>query len=331
MVDSKKNLFSGIQPSGELTIANYIGAIKQWKALQDKYNCLFSVADYHAISVKYDAEKLRERIINTARIFMAMGLDSSKSIIFQQSALSEHTELAWILGSTVAHVSDLNKMTQYKDKSKDRDAVALGLFSYPVLMAADILLYNTHVVPVGEDQFQHLELARDIAKRFNNRFGNSFVIPQEISLEGDMARIRSLTRPEKKMAKSEEDVNSFISLFDAPQLARKKILRAKTDSNTEIDYDMENRPGISNLLNIYATIAGREVKRLVKDYRDKNYSEFKNDLAEVIVKFLSDFQFEYNKINNDEVKRVLAEGAMQAKEIASKKLQSIKYLIGINY
>lgn len=327
-MDTKKTIFSGIQPSGSLNIANYIGAISQWVKMQDNYNCIFSIVDYHAITVKQDPNNLRRQIKEVAKIYLAAGIDPLKSIIFQQSTLSAHTELAWILNCYGANMADLNKMTQFKDKSNNKESVSVGLFDYPVLMAADILLYDTEIVPVGEDQKQHVELARDIAKRFNNKFGQTFVIPQAV-VNKEGARIMSLLDPNKKMSKSDANQNNAIGLLDNVDLAKKKIMKAVTDSGSAIAYDLENKPALSNLLTIYAKLGNREIPRLVKDYNDKGYGDFKKDLAEVVVNFLSNFQDKYNKITDSDVDGILKEGRLRAKKIADKKLDEIKRVIGV--
>jgi len=329
-MSDKKKIFSGIKPSGDVHIGQYIGAISEWLKIQDKYDCIFSVVDYHAITVFQDPQKLYQRIIDITKIYLAAGIDADKSIIFQQSAVPAHTELAWILNCYGARIADLNKMTQFKEKAgKNQESVSVGLYDYPVLMAADILLYDTDIVPVGEDQQQHVELARDIAKRFNNQFSNIFVIPQAL-VKKEGARIMSLTDPKNKMSKSDDNQNNCIYLLDEPELARKKIMRAVTDSGTDIDYDPINRPALSNLLTIYAQLGTREIPRLVKDYRGKGYGDFKKDLAEVVVKFLSNFQEKYNKISDKEVLEILEKGNQKMNKIAQDKINQVKNLIGLS-
>ena len=325
----KELIFSGIQPSGDLNIGTYIGAIAQWIELQKQYSCIFSVVDYHAITVKQDPELLKKRILEVTKIYLAAGLDPEKSIIFQQSALPEHTELAWILNCYGTHIADLNKMTQFKDKAGDQqESASVGLYDYPVLMAADILLYNTDIVPVGEDQKQHVELARDIARRFNSQFGETFKIPQSF-VRKQGARIMSLLNPQKKMSKSDPNQNASILLLDPIDIVKKKIMKAVTDSGSSIDYDLENKPALSNLLTIYAVLGNREIPRLVKDYRDKGYGEFKKDLAEVVSKFLIKFQDKYKAISDDQVKQVLEQGKIRAKNIAEQKLKEVRQKIGV--
>ncbi|NLZ74717.1 tryptophan--tRNA ligase [Candidatus Falkowbacteria bacterium] len=328
-MDKQKIIFSGIKPSGEMHIGHYIGAISQWVDMQKKYNCIFSIVDYHAITVKQDPEILRKRILEIAKIYLAAGIDPKKSIIFQQSAIPAHTELAWILNCYGARIADLNKMTQFKDKAgKNQESVSVGLYDYPVLMAADILLYDTDIVPVGEDQKQHVELARDIAKRFNNEFGEVFKTPQAM-IKKEGARIMSLLDPQKKMSKSEHNQNNSIALLDDLEVARKKIMRAITDSGTTIEYDPENKPALSNLLTIYALLGNREIPRLVKDYQGKGYGEFKKDLAEVVVKFLANFQNKYNSISDDEVFKILEAGKEKMLKISEEKMKKLRKLIGV--
>lgn len=328
-MSEKKKVFSGVQPSGDLSIANYIGAISQWSKMQDKHDCIFCVVDYHSITVFQDPEKLREGIIKVIKIYLASGIDPKRSIIFQQSAIPAHTELAWILNCYGTRIADLNKMTQFKDKAgSNQESVSVGLYDYPVLMAADILLYDTDIVPVGDDQKQHVELARDIAKRFNQQFGDIFIIPQALIKE-EGARIMSLGDARKKMSKSDKNKNNNISLLDDPEVARKKIMRAVTDSGTDIDFDLEEKPAISNLLTIYAQLGTREIKRLVKDYRGKGYGDFKKDLADVVVKFLTNFQEKYNSISDEEVYQVLEDGRKKMLEASNIKMEQVRKVIGV--
>ncbi len=325
----QKIIFSGIQPSGELHIGHYIGAIDQWLKLQAENNCIFSIVDYHAITVKQSPAELRKRILEITKLYLAIGIDPDKSIIFQQSTVSAHTELAWILSCQGTYIADLKKMTQFKDKAGDKqEAVSAGLFIYPVLMAADILLYNTDMVPVGEDQKQHVELARDIARRFNHDFGDVFKVPQAmVKTEG--ARIMSLLDPNKKMSKSDANRNNYIGLLDKPELAKKKIMKAVTDSGSGIYYLPKEKPAITNLLSIYAFLGNRQIKRLEKDYLNVGYGDFKKDLAEVVIKFLSNFQEKYNNISDKQVIAVLKSGQQKAKKIAEEKLTLVKQAIGL--
>lgn len=325
----KKTIFSGIQPSGHLNIGNYIGAISQWVKMQEEYDCIFSVVDYHAITVKQNPDELRQRIVEITKIYLAAGIDPQKSIIFQQSAVPAHTELAWIFNCYGARMADLNKMTQFKDKAgQNQESVSAGLYAYPVLMAADILLYDTDIVPVGEDQKQHVELARDIAKRFNNDFGPTFKIPQAV-VRKEGARIMSLLDPLKKMSKSDANQNNCIALLDEPELARKKIMKAVTDSGTDVEYDLENKPALANLLTIYAILGNREISRLVKDCAGRGYGDFKKDLADVVVKFLEDFQNKYDKISDSDVAEILEAGRTRVNKLAEEKMVKVRKLIGV--
>ena len=325
----KKTIFSGIKPSGDLTIGNYIGAISQWVAMQEEYNCLFSVVDYHAITVKQKPEDLRRRILDITKIYLAAGISPKKSVIFQQSAVPAHTELAWVLNCAGAYMADLKKMTQFKDKAGDKqDSVSVGLFDYPVLMAADIILYDTQIVPVGDDQKQHVELARDIAKRFNNQYGPIFVIP-EAMVKKEGARIMSLTDPSKKMAKSDENPAGAIALLDSPEIAKKKIMKAVTDSGSEIVYDPAKKPALANLLTIYSSLSGESIKNLEKKFAGRGYGDFKKDLAEVVAEFLVDFQKKFNKISDAEAKKILEKGRKQATKMAEGKMVKVRKAVGV--
>ncbi len=326
---TKKTIFSGVQPSGNLHIGNYLGAITQWTQMQDEYNCIFCVVDYHAITVKQDPEILRKKIIEVAKIYLAAGIDPKKSIIFQQSDISEHTELAWTL-NTLTRMSDLYRMTQFKDKiggSKEENA-GVGLFDYPVLMASDILLYNTDVVPVGDDQLQHIELTRELAHRFNRDFKEVFKVPEGRTLKSG-ARIMGLDDPTKKMSKSAKSEYNYIALTDDLSKAAKKIMRAETDSSSEVKYDIKSKPGISNLLVVYSLLADESIKNLEDKYKNKGYGDFKKDLAEVVKKFLINFQNKYNKISDEEVKEILSKGAKKVQPIASDTLSKVKSAIGV--
>jgi len=325
----KKRIFSGVQPSGNLHIGNYLGAISKWVELQDKYDCIFCVVDYHAITVKQKPEELKRKTIETTKLYIAAGVDPKKVIIFQQSDISAHTELAWIL-NCVARISDLNKMTQFKDKSGEtRENASVGLFAYPDLMAADILLYNTDAVPVGDDQAQHVELARTLARRFNKQFGELFRVP-ELIIRKEGARIMGLDDPVKKMSKSAKSEYNRIELLDKPEQAAKKIMRAVTDTGSEIKYNIKQKPGISNLLTIYSLLSGKAVKELEKECTSKMYGEFKKDLSEVVRKFLKDFQKKFNKISDREVGDILNKGAKKISPIAEETLRKAKEKIGVN-
>ncbi len=323
----KTTAFSGIKPSGSLHLGNYLGAIKQWTKMQDDYSCIFCVVDYHAITVKQDPKELQKNIIDIVKIYLASGIDPAKSIIFKQSDISAHTELAWIL-NCIARVADLDKMTQFKDKGgSNRESVSVGLYDYPVLMVADVLLYNTEVVPVGDDQVQHIELARTLAKRFNKQFGETFKIPKPI-LQKQGARIMGLDDPANKMSKSAATESNFIALQDNPKIAIKKIIRAVTDSDAIIRFDKIKKPAISNLLTIYSLLTNESIQTLEKKYQNKGYGDFKKGLASILETFLIDFQNKFNNISDHKVQEVLQKGKLNAKLIAEKTLQKVKIKIG---
>lgn len=326
----KKILFSAVQPSGNLHIGNYLGAIKNWVDLQSsgEYTNIFSIVDLHALTVPQDPKVLHSKIREIVLIYLASGLDPEKSTIFIQSQVPEHTEMAWIL-NTITPLGELERMTQFKDKSKDKGLLA-GLLNYPVLMASDILLYSTDVVPVGEDQVQHVEFTRMIAKKFNTKFGETFKIPKPL-LTKEGKRIMALDNPENKMSKSAGSEKNYIALLDTPDDIRKKIASAVTDSGSEVNFDVENKPAISNLLNIYSLFSGKTIKDLESEYADKNYAEFKKDLAEVVIDSLAPIQKRFKELENDSqfVNKVLEDGAKKARSIASAKLTEVKNKIGL--
>ena len=288
------------------------------------------MADYHAITVYQDPKKLHEQILNVARTYLAAGLDPKKVIIFQQSDITNHTELGWIL-NTITKVAELEKMTQFKDKARDekKEGPGAGLLNYPTLMAADVLLYQTDVVPVGHDQMQHLELTRLLAKRFNTKYGQTFKIPETI-IKKEGARIMGLDDPTKKMSKSSQSPNSYIALLDDPMVAHKKIKRAVTDSDNKVVYNTEKKPAISNLLAIYSALGNKSVRELEVMYENKSYGEFKEDLANVVANFLTEFQMRYKKYSDKEVRKILDKGAKEAKAIAEKTMKLVKKNLGIN-
>ena len=330
MPNKKKIIFSATAPSGNIHIGNYIGAIKQWAELQNtgEHQNIFCVVDEHAITTPQEPAKLRSKILEVFTLYLALGIDPEKSIIFVQSSVSEHTELAWIL-NTITPIGELERMTQFKDKSQKQKSVLAGLLNYPTLMAADILLYKTNLVPIGEDQLQHIELTRMIARKFNSTFGETFAIPEPfINKEGK--RIMGLDDPLKKMSKSAENPKNYIALLDSPETIREKIKAAVTDSASEIKYDMENKPAISNLLTIYSLFSRKTIAELEKEYDGKNYSVFKNDLAEIIIEGLSPIQKKYKELsaNPDYIKKVLRDGAEKAKAIASQTMAEVRSKIG---
>lgn len=322
-----QRIFSGIQPSGILHLGNYLGAIKNWVALEEKHEPIFCVVDLHAITVPQKPEELREKTLEVAKIYLAAGIDPQKSTIFVQSHVPEHTELAWIL-NTITKISELERMTQFKDKSgQHRESINAGLFDYPVLMAADILLYDSNVVPVGEDQLQHVEIARTLARRFNSTFGETFVIPEPSVLKEGM-RIMGLDDPTKKMSKSASSEYNYIALTDSPDTIREKIKRAVTDSGKHVRY-LDEQPAIKNLLNIYALLDNAKPTEIASAYRKKGYAEFKADLAEIIVSFLEPFQEKFNSIADGEVMNILEEGKEKAGKLAKAKMEMVKEKIGL--
>jgi len=323
----KKVVFSGIQPSGVIHIGNYLGAIQRWVRLQHETFNYFCIVDLHAITVRQDPEALRANTINLAKTYLAAGLDPQHCILFIQSHVKEHTELAWLLG-TLTYMGELSRMTQFKDKSGTKgENVGVGLFTYPTLMAADILLYRTQLVPVGEDQKQHIELTRDLAIRFNNAFGETFVVPEP--LIGQVgARIMSLGDPTRKMSKSDPRPAHYIALTDTPDVIRKKINRAVTDSGSEILYH-EEKPALSNLLTIYHLMSGIPISELEERYRGVGYAQFKRDLADVIIEHLRPFQERYEGLEDAEVIRILREGASRARVVAEQTVRQVKERMGI--
>ena len=330
MPNNKKIIFSGVAPSGNIHIGNYLGAIKQWVELQNtgEYQNIFCVVDEHALTTPQDPAKLRSKILEVFTLYLALGIDPEKSIIFVQSHVPQHSELNWIL-STITPVGELERMTQFKDKAKKQKSILAGLLNYPVLMAADILLYKTNLVPVGEDQLQHIEITRAIAKKFNNAFGQTFAIPEPL-INKEAKRIMGLDDPAKKMSKSAENPNNYIALLDSPETIKEKIKTAVTDSGSEIKYDTENKPAISNLLLIYSLFSGKPITVLEKEYAGKNYSIFKKELAETIINGLSPIQKKYKELsaNPDYVKKVLRQGAEKAKAIASQTIKEVRAKIG---
>lgn len=322
-----KTVLSGIQPSGLLTIGNYIGAMKNFVALQEDYNSYFMVVDLHAITVAQEPAALREASESVAALYLAAGLDPVKANIFLQSHVPQHAELGWIM-TTLAAMGELERMTQFKDKSEGKDSVGAGLFVYPALMAADILLYNADLVPVGDDQKQHLELTRDLAGRFNHRFGDYFTVPEPF-IPKVGARIMSLDDGTKKMSKSNPNVGSFIALLDPPDVIRKKLSRATTDSGREVMYDPQNKPEISNLMSIYSQFSGLTLDEITAKYEGQMYGGFKKELAEVVVAGLEPLQQRYRDIRESgEVHQVLRQGAENAQAVAEKTLIAVKERMG---
>jgi tryptophanyl-tRNA synthetase len=322
MSEDKKTLLSGIQPSGKLGIGNYLGAIKNWVKLQDEYNCIFLIVDLHALTLKQVPADFRARCYSYVAQYIACGIDPTKNIVAMQSHIPAHTQLMWIF-SNLSYMGEMQRMTQFKDKVKNMENINVGLFSYPILMASDILIYQADLVPVGADQKQHLELARNIAQRFNNQYSDTFPIPEPYIPETG-SRIMSLQDPDKKMSKSDDNDNNILGLLDPPDMIVKKIKRAVTDSGSTIQYD-EDRPGLANLLNIYSALSGDSIKDIESKFEGKMYSEFKKDLAEVVVESLNPIQNKYNELINDKtyLTEVLSEGAEKASRIAFKTIRKV--------
>ncbi|MBO0469769.1 tryptophan--tRNA ligase [Enterococcus sp. DIV0242_7C1] len=329
-----ETIFSGIQPSGIPTIGNYIGAMKQFVDLQNHYDCYFCIVDEHAITVPQDPIKLRQQIRGLAALYLAVGLDPEKATIFIQSEVSAHAEAAWIIQCNTT-IGELERMTQFKDKSQKngRTGVSAGLLTYPPLMVGDIILYNANLVPVGDDQKQHLELTRDFVERFNKRYGQAnqeLLVMPEVKIAEQGGRVMSLQDPTSKMSKSDTNAKGFISMLDEPNVIRKKIKSAVTDSTGIIEYDPENKPGISNLLSIFSAVTGRPVAEIVTQYEGKGYGDFKSDLAEAVVELLEPIQTRYNELlASDELDEILDKGAEQARLVANKTLQRMKNAIGL--
>lgn len=329
MNNDKQIIFSGIQPSGVLTLGNYLGALRNWRKLQDEYNCYYCVVDMHAITVRQDATQLRKRCNETLALLVASGLDPKKNTMFFQSHVSAHAELSWVL-SCNTYMGELSRMTQFKDKSaKHANNINAGLFTYPVLMAADILLYGSHLVPVGNDQKQHLELSRDIAIRFNNAYGDTFVVPDGYYPKVG-ARIMSLQEPNKKMSKSDDNVNGFISMMDDEKTIINKVKRAVTDSLAKVDYN-DDQPGLKNLINIYCACTNKEVSEALNEFGDVGYGVVKQRTAEAVVEVLAPIQKEYAKIISDKtyLKEIATEGRDKAGKSAYKTLNKVYRKVGL--
>lgn len=322
-------VFSGIQPSGAIHIGNYLGAIKQWIELQEKTECVFCIVDLHAITVPYQPEVLRKNILDAAICHLAMGINPEKSILFIQSHVKEHTELAWLL-NTIIPVGELKRMTQYKEKAKRfKGSVSAGLLNYPVLMAADILLYQAETVPVGKDQEQHVELTREIARRFNRRFGKAFKEPKS-KIPKIGGKIMSLQNPKKKMSKS-DDPKGCIGLFDTPKVIEKRIMSAVTDPGKEIIYSLQKKPGVSSLLTIYSLLSEKPVKFLEKEFQGKGYAQFKRSLANLLIDYLKPFRRKRKELLSREVyvKEILEQGRKRAGLIAKSTMQQVKEKMGL--
>lgn len=329
---SKKVILSGIQATGNLTLGNYIGALKNFTKMQEEYDCYYMIANLHALTVRRSPEELRENTLKVIATYIAAGIDPEKSTIFVQSQVSEHAELGWVL-DCYTYMGELSRMTQFKDKSaKHADNINAGLFTYPSLMAADILLYGPDLVPTGEDQRQHLELTRDLAERFNKLYGDTFVVPQTY-IPKSGARIMGLQDPTSKMSKSSQIPNDTILLVDTPEEIIKKVKKAVTDSEGIVKYDVKNKPGISNLMEIYGIITSKSMEEIEKEFEGKGYGDFKNTVANSIVEELKPFHEKYNSlINNKEyLEEICKKGAQKAKERAGKTLKDVYEKIGLVY
>lgn len=328
---SKPIVFSGAQPSGELTIGNYMGALRQWVTMQDDYDCVYCIVDLHAITVRQDAKQLRKATLDTLALYLACGIDPEKSTIFIQSHVPEHVQLSWAL-NCYTYFGELSRMTQFKDKSaRYAENINAGLFDYPVLMAADILLYQTNLVPVGEDQKQHLELSRDVAQRFNALYGDIFKVPEPF-IPKSGAKVMALLEPTRKMSKSDDNRNNVIGLLEDPKSVAKKIKRAVTDSDEPpvVRYDTVNKAGVSNLLDILSAVTGKAIPELEKEFEGKMYGHLKTAVADAVVGMLTELQERYHRFRNDEayLNKVMKEGAAKAALKAKPTLDSVYQAIG---
>ncbi|MGP1906631.1 tryptophan--tRNA ligase [Metabacillus sp. JX24] len=323
-----KTIFSGIQPTGNVTLGNYIGAMKQFVDLQNDYDCYFCIVDQHAITQPQDRLQLRKSIKSLAALYLAVGLDPEKATLFIQSEVPAHAQAGWMM-QCVAYIGELERMTQFKDKSAGKEAVSAGLLTYPPLMAADILLYKTDLVPVGEDQKQHLELTRDLAERFNKKYNDIFTVP-EVRIPKIGARIMSLADPTKKMSKSDPNQKAFITLLDDPKVIEKKIKSAVTDSEGIVKFDKENKPGVSNLLSIYSILSGISIEDLEKKYEGKGYGDFKADTAAAVINALQPIQEKYySLVESDELDEILDRGAERANAQAGKMIKKMESAMGL--
>jgi len=322
-------VFSGIQPSGELHLGNYLGAVRNWVGAQERHDAIFCVVDLHALTVDVEPGELTERTLRTLALLLACGIDPDACTLFVQGQVAEHAELAWML-NCIATFGELQRMTQFKEKSEGRESVSVGLFDYPVLMAADILLYDTDQVPVGDDQRQHLELARDIAQRFNHTYGDTFTVPEPV-FPALGARIMDLQRPEAKMSKSALSPQGTVLLADPPEVVAKKVKSAVTDSGREIRFDVAEKPGVANLLTIHAAVTGREVEVIEAEFADAGYGDFKAAVADAVVEFLAPVRERYEAISSDrgELEGVASAGAEKARDMAAPVLARARRAVGL--
>jgi tryptophanyl-tRNA synthetase len=327
-VEKKRRVFSGVQPTGNMHIGNYLGAFRNWVKLQDEYDAIYCIVDLHALTVPVEPEVLFAQRLDAAKVLLAVGIDPNRSLFYAQSQVPQHAELSWILG-TMTPTGVLNRMTQYKDKLDRGVAANLGLYSYPVLMAADILLHRADLVPVGDDQKQHLEMTRDLAERFNNRFGEVFPLPDPLIPETS-ARVMALTDPTAKMSKSEVNARSRILIVDPPDEIRKKIKSAVTDSEPTVRYDWDAKPGISNLLEIMADCTGRPIDDLVDEYADTGYGVFKEAVAEAVVAELAPVRAAYLELEDAEMARLMQKGALDARAQAERYQAEVRRVVGLD-
>ncbi len=323
---SKQRVFSGIQPTGDIHLGNYLGALKNWVRMQTEYDAVYCVVDLHAITTPIDAEELRAGRINTAKVLLALGIDPAVSMVYFQSDVPQHSELSWIL-STLASLGHLGRMTQFKEKG-DKGGQNLGLFSYPVLMAADIVIHKAHAVPVGDDQTQHLEFTRDLVERFNHRYGEVFPVPEQITPEVG-ARVMSLKDPTAKMSKSDPDPKAKVLVTDGPDVIRKKIRGAVTDSGHGVEYDLERKPGISNLLDMLSAFTDRPVDDLVAEHHELQYGFFKDIVADAVIEGLSEFHTNYRALSDADVLAKMAAGAEKARASAQRTIGEVQQVIGL--
>ncbi len=325
----KKIILSGMQPTHRLMIGNYVGALRQWVQLQEEYDCLFAIVDLHALTVPQDPAKLRQRTLEVAALYLAAGIDPEKSIIFVQSHVPAHTQLTWVL-SCFTYMGECSRMTQFKEKSAKQKNINVGLFTYPILMAADILLYQADLVPVGADQKQHLELTRNLAQRFNHYYPNTFTVPEPY-IPPIGAKIMSLQNPQKKMSKSDPEEKATLFLTDPPDVIRSKIRRAVTDSERTIAYDPEKRPGISNLVTLYHVATGKPIETIVAEFEGKGYKEFKEALAEALIEMLRPLQQRFHELmaEKTELKNILRKGAEAAGQRAYRTLRKVYKKVGL--
>lgn len=323
-----KRVFSGVQPTGNIHIGNYLGALRQFVELQNDNECIYCIVDMHSITVPQDPKELRKHTLDVAALYMAIGVDPKKATVFVQSDVPGHAELSWVLTCS-SYTGELSRMTQFKDKSRGKESAPTGLFSYPVLMAADILLYDTNIVPVGNDQKQHIELCRDLAIRINNKYGETFIVPEGRFLK-EGARIMALDEPARKMSKSAENPLSRISLLDDESKIKKSIMKSTTDSEGTIRFDFENKPGVSNLLNIYSSFSGMSIEEIERKYEGCGYGEFKKDLVQVTTDALKPIRERYEEIrNSEELIKALKEGAEKANAVAEQTMARVKDRFGL--